>query len=77
MGLDDYTSIGKIFAIPVAIVAFIGGWWYATATYGFLFGFGLGWLPAGILAGLCSLVVTFTWPLIVLGIGAFVLSLLK
>ena len=35
MGLDEYTGIGKIFAIPVAIVAFIGGWWYATATYGF------------------------------------------
>jgi hypothetical protein len=32
------------------LLTFAAAWFYCAATYGFLFGFGLGWLPAGILA---------------------------
>lgn len=68
MDFDDYKQIGNWFAIPIAIVIFIGAWWYCTATYGFLFGFGLGWLPSAILANIMRLLAVFLWPLIVMTI---------
>jgi hypothetical protein len=47
------------FAGCLAVVAFIGAWAYCTLHYGFLLGFGLGWLPSIILA----LLVRAMWPL--------------
>ena len=47
------------------VLTFLGCWIYCIATYGFLLGVGLGWLPAAITAT----VVSFFWPLIVLGIA--------
>jgi hypothetical protein len=41
-------------------LTFLGCWIYCAATYGFLFGFGLGWLPALI----CGFLVGIFWPLI-------------
>ena len=68
MDFDDYKQIGNWFAIPIAIVIFIGAWGYCAATYGFLFGFGLGWLPAIILANIMRALAVFLWPLIVMTI---------
>ena len=36
----------------VALATFVTAWAYCTIHYGFLFGFGLGWLPAGMLAAI-------------------------
>lgn len=47
-----------------AIIVFIGSWIYCIATYGFLFGVGLGWLPSAIVAGIAGAL----WPVIVAGI---------
>lgn len=41
-------------------LVFIGTWIYCIATYGFLFGVGLGWLPAAIVGAL----VAVLWPVI-------------
>jgi hypothetical protein len=49
-------------------IVFLGCWIYAIATYGFLFGLGLGWLPSAIVAA----VVSFFWPLIVIGIATVI-----
>jgi len=43
------------------VLVFFGCWIYCIASYGFLFGLGLGWLPSGITAA----VVSFLWPLLV------------
>lgn len=62
--MDDeiwYFQIGGCLGIVPALAAFVGGWWYCTATYGFLLGFGLGWLPALILALLVELAVMLLW----------------
>lgn len=62
--MDDdlwYFQIGGCLGIVPALAAFVGGWWYCAATYGFLLGFGLGWLPALILALLVELAVTLLW----------------
>jgi hypothetical protein len=42
------------------VFVFIGCWIYCIASYGFLLGVGLGWLPSGIVAA----VVSFLWPLV-------------
>jgi hypothetical protein len=42
------------------VLVFLGCWIYCIASYGFLLGVGLGWLPSGIVAA----VVSFLWPLI-------------
>ena len=54
--------------IIVALTTFVTAWVYCTIHYGFLFGFGLGWLPAGMLAAivgtvswLVSLLLTALW----------------
>jgi CheY-like chemotaxis protein len=45
------------------VLTFIGCWMYAIATYGFLFGVGLGWLPSAIVA----VIAAYLWPLLLLG----------
>lgn len=45
---------------------FIGSWIYCIASYGFLLGVGLGWLPSLIVAYFAS----FLWPVAALGIAA-------
>jgi len=47
------------------IVTFIGCWIYCIATYGFLFGVGLGWLPSAI----CAVIAAVLWPLIALAVA--------
>ena len=52
-------------------ITFVGCWIYAIASYGFLLGVGLGWLPYAIVATL----VSFLWPLIATGIAILALIL--
>ena len=49
------------------ILVFVGCWIYCIASYGFLLGVGLGWLPSGIVATITS----FLWPIAVFGIIYF------
>jgi hypothetical protein len=42
-------------------MTFIAAWIYCTATYGFLFGFGLGWIPSAILAAIVGIAMVFLW----------------
>ena len=58
------TRVAMISGVITALVA----WVYCTATYGFLFGFGLGWLPSGF-------VMLFAWR-VVLGILGLVVILI-
>jgi len=55
------------------VLIFIGTWIYCIATYGFLLGVGLGWLPAAITAT----VLCWFWPLYLLAIGGIALFVLK
>jgi hypothetical protein len=47
---------GGLLGIIVALASFVTAWAYCTFHYGFLFGFGLGWLPAGMLAAIAGAV---------------------
>jgi len=47
---------GGLSGIIVALATFATAWAYCSIHYGFLFGFGLGWLPAGMLAAIVGAV---------------------
>jgi hypothetical protein len=59
--LNPYATIGRISGTIAGWLTFIGAWGYCVATYGFLFGFGLGWLPALILSWLVAWATSFLW----------------
>jgi hypothetical protein len=64
-----YVAIGYVLGAVAGVITFIGAYIYCIATYGFLFGLGLGWLPSIILAGIIGWAVVFLWgPAIVLGL---------
>src|SRR5262252_2548173 len=65
---------GGLLGIIVALATFVTAWAYCTIHYGFLFGFGLGWLPAGMLAAIVSAVWWLVSPLaVVLLLGSLLL----
>ena len=59
MGWDDIYITGYYIT---AFITFVICYIYCIATYGFLLGVGLGWLPSGIVAR----IVGFLWPLFAL-----------
>ena len=71
--LNAYGVIGVWIGGLCGAVTFLGAWIYCMSEYGFLFGFGLGWLPAGILAAIVGLIVRFLWGPILALIGAAVI----
>ena len=66
-----YFRIGGAIGIIPSIITFVGAWWYCAAAYGFLFGFGLGWLPAIILAAIVELALMLLWAPALVGIAIF------
>lgn len=61
MNDGQYLGIGTVFGGIAAVITFIGSYIYCITTYGFLFGFGLGWLPSAILAVLVFFGTMFLW----------------
>jgi hypothetical protein len=67
---DLGTVVGEVYVVGawiVGVLTFVGCWIYCIASYGFLLGVGLGWLPSGIVA----VIAAFLWPL-----GAAALAIL-
>jgi hypothetical protein len=60
---EIYGIFGQFFGLISAIATFICAWGYCAITYGFLLGFGLGWLPAAILALIVYGLALFFWPI--------------
>jgi hypothetical protein len=58
-----YTDLGWICAALTGPATFLAVWIYCGVSYGFLLGFGLGWIPAVILALLVAVATIFLWPL--------------
>lgn len=60
-----YLALGSMFGILLGLASFVGSWWYCVYTYGYLLGFGLGWLPSAILATIVFLALRYLWALFV------------
>jgi hypothetical protein len=67
-----YWEIGGWAAGAAWFVSFLASWWYCAATYGYLLGFGLGWLPSLILASILGIATKLLWgpALLLAGYGA-------
>lgn len=61
--MDDnwYLSIGCTLGAIVGFITFVASWIYCIATYGFLLGVGLGWLPSIIVAVLAFAMTALLW----------------
>jgi hypothetical protein len=71
---DVIRIIAHWVGLVCAVLGFFGSWAYCTSEYGYLLGFGLGWLPSAILAAIIYAVIRYMWwLLILLGIGVAVL----
>jgi hypothetical protein len=49
-------------------LTFLGCWLYCIATYGFLVGVSIGWLPSAMVAAVVGFALYFLWPFAALGI---------
>jgi len=58
-----YTNAGWACAALIGPALFLAVWIYCAVTYGVLFGFFLGWIPALILALVVSVAMIYLWPL--------------
>lgn len=59
--VNEPSDMDKLIGNLAGFVTFICAWIYCMATYGFLFGFGLGWLPAAILAVMVFFGMAYLW----------------
>ena len=69
--MDDGFGWYRVGNVIVGLLVFISAWIYCISEYGFLWGFGFGWLPAAILAT----ILAFLWPLlllIIIGVIVFI-----
>lgn len=67
-GWHWYFVVGGILGSIVGFVIFCACWFYCVATYGFLVGVCLGWIPAAIVSGIVGVIVALFWgPIVVLG----------
>lgn len=64
MTRDDYFRYGTWAALGAAGLTFIGAWIYCIATYGFLIGVSLGWIPSAICAAISAAIFYYGWGLI-------------
>lgn len=74
---EGHKLTSTIIAGISAVLIFIGSYIYCIATYGFLLGVGLGWLPSAIVALIAFGVVWLLWPLITVGLLVLAAYLLK
>lgn len=69
-----YPRISLGMAYLSGIITFIGAYIYCISEYGFLLGFGLGWFPSALLAGLVGVLVMVLWLPLILVIAYFLLK---
>jgi hypothetical protein len=60
-------------AAVIGGLSFVISWLYCIATYGFLLGFGLGWLPSMMLAFIRGAL----WPLVVIALIAIIVVIMR
>lgn len=66
-----YLDMGIPIGSLAGLITFIGAWIYCMANYGFLFGFGLGWLPAIILAVMVGFATRYLWGPMAVALAVF------
>ncbi len=75
MDLEEYTSIGVWFGVPVFLIVWIGCIIYATGQYGWFLGIPAGFFIGGFFAFIASVIAMYVWPLIALAIALLVYAI--
>ena len=70
----NWPRVNDGIALWSAGITFVVSWIACTQEYGFLFGFGLGWIPSFMLAAVAGIAMRYLWP--VLAVGCIALALL-
>jgi hypothetical protein len=65
-----YDGLGSFIGVIAGFATFVASWIYCVGEYGFLWGFGFGWVPSAMLAVVVGWVTRFIW-----GIGLILLVL--
>jgi hypothetical protein len=71
----DYLDTGEELGRIAAVITFIISWIYCAATYGFLLGFGLGWLASALAGIIAYFLVMYLWGPIVLIICGVIIAI--
>lgn len=76
-GLVDSQSVfGFWLGAVLAGLTFLGAWAYCASEYGFLWGFGFGWMASGIAAAIVYAFFRYLWRMVLLLMGiAFLIVL--
>jgi hypothetical protein len=75
-GKRSYVETGVALGWITGLLTFIAAYFYCIATYGFLFGLGLGWLPSAILAAIVGGLTVFLWGPVVFAVALAVVFFL-
>lgn len=59
--MDRYWQIGLALGAVVALITFLGCWWYAISQWGFLLGVAFGWVVAAIIAAMAGALTALLW----------------
>lgn len=71
----DWISNWYVFGFVVTwLLTFIGGWTYCTVSYGFLWGFGFGWLASAIAATIAGVFWPLPGPFVVLWVAWWIVG---
>ena len=73
----SYLDIGRVLGYIAAPITFLAAYIYCISEYGFLWGFGFGWIPSAILAFLVFLAVMFLWGLVAILIAVLIFFALR
>ena len=68
--------IGRVLGVLAGAAVFLGGWFDAVSSWGWLLGLAFGWIPAAIVGAMAGVLVWGLWPfLIIAGMGLYWCSL--
>jgi hypothetical protein len=59
--VDVDSDFGLWLGIALSGLIFVIAWFYCFVDYGFLLGFGIGWLPSGIMGAMVFGIARFFW----------------
>lgn len=72
--MNWYCRVGDVLGMIVAVTTFFITWIWCMSAYGFLLGFGLGWIPSAMLAGMLALTVRYMWGPVAVGLGILIIA---
>jgi TonB family protein len=65
--MEEYFENGRCCGYFTGAISFLATWWYCAETYGFLWGFGFGWVPSAIIGLIVFVITILVWGIVLYG----------